>query len=131
MSKNNKNKSKQRIPVYCTEWDLKHPTVLRLAYASGIIPKEDYQDMIGKDTLDISLTDEWVVQILESYFGFDGGVFDLDVIQGKQTTLISKEIKDGGDRYSGLERTDDTWVNTGLASREAKDINLYGSVLTL
>lgn len=87
--------------------------------------------MIGKDTFDISLTDEWTVQILESYFGFDGGVFELDVIQGKQTTLIGKEIKDGGDRYSGLERTDDTWVNTGLASREAKDINLYGSILTL
>ena len=131
MSKKNKNKSKQRIPVYCTEWDLKHPTVLRLAHISGIIPQEAYQDMIGKDTFDISLTDEWIVQILETYFGFDGGVFELDVIQGKQTTLISKEIKDGGDRYSGLERTDDTWVSTGLASREAKDINLYGSVLTL
>ena len=34
-------------------------------------------------------------------------------------------------RYTGIERTDKSWVSTGLASAEAKEIAKFGDVLVV
>ena len=39
----NKNKTRRNVvAVYATEWDVKHPTILRIAYTSNIVTKSNF-----------------------------------------------------------------------------------------
>ena len=43
----NKNKTRRNVvAVYATEWDVKHPTILRLAYNANIILQEQFQQIL-------------------------------------------------------------------------------------
>ena len=43
----NKNKTRRKVvAVYATELDIKHPTILRMAYVANIIPQEQFQQML-------------------------------------------------------------------------------------
>ena len=68
--------------------------------------------------------------ILESYFGFQDGVYEEYVIEGRQKTRFGKDVLEET-RYTGIERTDKAWVSTGLASAEAKEIAKFGDVLVV
>lgn len=129
MGKN--KKSKQQIPVYATEHDLKHPTILRLAYLNGVISQDDYQELLKMGIDNITLKTEWVVAILRDYFGFADGVYDEHDIEGEQLTRITRELVSESKRYCGCERLDSEWIESGLASSDAKELYKFGEVLKL
>ena len=129
----NKNKTrKAAVACYATEWDVKHPTILRVAYISNIIPKGQFQKILQVDNqIDIELTNEQLAYILENYFGFSCGEYEEHFIEGSQVTRVTKEVVVGVKRYCGVERVDDGWIESGLASQEAKEINKFGELLCI
>ena len=129
----NKNKTRKAVvAVYATEWDVKHPTILRLAYIANIVTKEQFQQMLQVDNqIDIELTNEQLAYILENYFGFSCGEYEEHLVEGSQVNKIGGERIENVKRYTGWERLDNEWVDTGLASREAYELCKYGEVLAL
>ena len=127
------NKAKTRkavVAVYATEWDVKHPTILRMAYVANIIPQQQFQQMLQvENQIDIELTNEQLSVILENYFGFEGGEYEEYLIEGSQVNKIGGGRVEGVKRYTGWERLDNEWVGTGLASREAYELCKYGEIL--
>ena len=128
----NKNKTRRNVvAVYATEWDVKHPTILRLAYNANIIPQEQFQQMLQvENQLEVSLTNEQLSLILENYFGFESGGYEEHLVEGSQVNKIGGRVENVK-RYTGWERLDKEWVDTGLASREAYELCKYGEVLAL
>ena len=129
----NKNKTRRNVVAcYATEWDVKHPTILRLAYIANIVQQEQFQQILQVDNqVDIELTNEQLAYILENYFGFSCGEYEEHLIEGSQVNKIGGERIENVKRYTGWERLDNEWVDTGLASREAYELCKYGEVLAL
>ena len=129
----NKNKTRKAVVAcYATEWDIKHPTILRLAYSASIVTKEQFQQMLKvENQLEVSLTNEQLSLILENYFGFSCGEYEEHLVEGSQVNKIGGSRVENIKRYTGWERLDNEWVDTGLASREAYELCKYGEVLAL
>ena len=129
----NTNKTRQKVLyVYATEWDVKHPTILRMAYTSGEISDCEMQKILQVDNqIDIELTNEQLAYILENYFGFESGAYEEYLVKGSQVNKIGGGKVENVKRYTGWERLDNEWIDTGLASREAYELCKYGEVLTL
>ena len=129
----NKNKTRKAVvAVYATELDVKHPTILRMAYVANIVTKEQFQQILKVDNqIDIELTNEQLSIILENYFGFENGSYEERLIEGSQVNKIGGGRVENVKRYTGWERLDKEWVDTGLASREANELCKYGEVLAL
>ena len=127
----NKNKTRKAVvAVYATEWDIKHPTILRLAYNANIVTKEQFQQMLQvENQLEISISPEQLSLILENYFGFSCGEYEEHLIEGSQVNKIGGGRVENVKRYTGWERLDNEWVGTGLASREAYELCKYGEIL--
>ena len=92
-----------KVPVYASEADLSDPN---LAYAI---------ERVGLDT------------VLHEAFGFDknqtvgesaGDFYEVIECEHRQRLHPFAIVK--GKRYSGIERTDKDWINSGMASQEAK-----------
>ena len=129
----NKNKTRKAVvAVYATELDVKHPTILRLAYNANIVTKEQFQQILKVDNqIEVSLTNEQLSLILENYFGFESGGYEEHLVEGSQVNKIGGGRVENVKRYTGWERLDKEWVDTGLASREAYELCKYGEVLAL
>ena len=129
----NKNKTRKAVvAVYATEWDVKHPTILRLAYNANIVTKEQFQQISQvENQLEISISPEQLSLILENYFGFEHGEYEEHLVEGSQVNKIGGGRVENVKRYTGWERLDKEWVDTGLASREAYELCKYGEVLAL
>ena len=129
----NKNKTRKAVvAVYATEWDIKHPTILRLAYNANIVTKEQFQQILKVDNqIDIEISPEQLSLILENYFGFENGAYEEHLVEGSQVNKIGGGRVENIKRYTGWERLDKEWVDTGLASREAYELCKYGEVLAL
>ena len=129
----NKNKTRRNVvAVYATELDVKHPTILRLAYNANIVTKEQFQQILKVDNqIDIEISPEQLSLILENYFGFENGAYEEHLVEGSQVNKIGGGRVDNVKRYTGWERLDKEWVDTGLASREAYELCKYGEVLAL
>ena len=129
----NKNKTRRNVvAVYATELDVKHPTILRMAYISNIIPKGQFQKILQVDNqIDIELTNEQLAYILENYFGFSNGEYEEHLVEGSQVNKIGGGRVENVKRYVGYERTDDSWVKSGLASKEACELSKFGEILQL
>ena len=129
----NKNKTRRNVvAVYATELDVKNPAILRLAYNANIVTKEQFQQILQvENQLEVSLTNEQLSLILESYFGFENGAYEEHLIEGSQVNKIGGGRVENVKRYTGWERLDNEWVGTGLASREAYELCKYGEVLAL
>ena len=127
----NKNKTRRNVvAVYATELDVKHPTILRLAYNANIFTKEQYQKILQvENQIDVELTNEQLAYILENYFGFEHSAYEEYLIEGSQVNKIGGERVENVKRYTGWERLDNEWVGTGLASREAYELCKYGEIL--
>ena len=102
----NKNKTRRNVvAVYATEWDVKHPTILRLAYISNIIPQEQFQQILQvENQLDIEISPEQLSLILENYFGFSCGEYEEHLIEGSQVNKIGGGRVENVKRYTGWER---------------------------
>ena len=129
----NKNKTRRSVVAcYATEMDVKHPTILRMAYISNIIPQEQFQQILQvENQLEISISPEQLSLILENYFGFESGAYEEHLVEGSQVNKIGGGRVENVKRYTGWERLDKEWVDTGLASREAYELCKYGEVLAL
>ena len=129
----NKNKTRKAVvAVYATEWDVKHPTIIRLAYNANIVTKEQLQQLLKVDNqIDIEISPEQLSLILENYFGFESGGYEEHLVEGSQVNKIGGGRVENVKRYTGWERLDKEWVDTGLASREAYELCKYGEVLAL
>lgn len=129
----NKNKTRKAVvAVYATELDVKHPTILRLAYNANIIQQEQFQQMLQvENQLDIEISPEQLSLILENYFGFECGEYEEHLVGGSQVNKIGGGRVENVKRYTGWERLDNDWVDTGLASREAYELCKYGEILQL
>ena len=129
----NKNKTRKAVvAVYATELDVKHPTILRLAYNASIVTKEQFQQMLQvENQIDVEISPEQLSLILENYFGFSCGEYEEHLIDGSQVNKIGGDRVENVKRYTGWERLDNEWVDTGLASREAYELCKYGEVLAL
>ena len=129
----NKNKTRKAVvAVYATEMDIKNPTILRLAYNANIFTKEQFQQMLQVgNQIEVSLTNEQLSLILENYFGFEHGEYEEHLVEGSQVNKIGGGRVENVKRYTGWERLDKEWVDTGLASREAYELCKYGEVLAL
>ena len=120
-------KHKQKIPVYVTENDIKNSTILRLAYLNNLIGEVEYKKILENNNL--VLDSQYMTEILKNFFGFDDGLYEEHFIEGSQVTRVTKEVVVGVKRYCGVERLDDGWIESGLASQEAKEINKFGELL--
>ena len=120
-------KHKQKIPVYVTENDIKNSKILKLAYLNNIISQAEYKKIIEDNNL--VLDSQYMTEILKNFFGFDDGLYEEHFIEGSQVTRVTKEVVIGVKRYCGVERVDDDWIESGLASQEAKEINKFGELL--
>ena len=129
----NKNKTRKAVvAVYATELDVKHPTILRLAYNASIVTKEQFQQMLQvENQIDVEISPEQLSLILENYFGFSCGEYEEHLVKGSQVNKIGGGRVESVKRYTGWERLDNEWVDTGLASREAYELCKYGEVLAL
>ena len=129
----NKNKTRKAVvAVYATELDVKHPTILRLAYNANIIQQQQFQQILKvENQLEIEITNEQLSLILENYFGFEGGEYEEHLVEGSQVNKIGGDSVENVKRYTGWERLDNDWVDTGLASREAYELCKYGEILQL
>ena len=129
----NKNKTRRNVvAVYATEWDVKHPTILRVAYTSGEISDCEMQKILQVDNqIDIELTNEQLAYILENYFGFQHGEYEEHLVEGSQVNKIGGGRVENVKRYTGWERLDNEWVNSGLASKEACELSKFGEILKL
>ena len=129
----NKNKTRRNVvAVYATELDVKHPTILRLAYNANIIPQEQFQQILQvENQIDVEISPEQLSLILENYFGFEHGEYEEHLVEGSQVNKIGGGRVENVKRYTGWERLDNEWVDTGLASREAYELCKYGDTLTL
>ena len=129
----NKNKTRKAVvAVYATELDVKHPTILRLAYNANIVTKEQFQQILKvENQIDIEISPEQLSLILENYFGFSCGEYEEHLVEGSQVNKIGGGRVENVKRYTGWERLDKEWVDTGLASREAYELCKYGEVLAL
>ena len=129
----NKNKTRRNVVAcYATELDIKHPTILRLAYNANIVTKEQFQQILKvENQLDIEISPEQLSIILENYFGFESGEYEEHLIEGSQVNKIGDGRVENVKRYTGWERLDNEWIDTGLASREAYELCKYGDTLTL
>ena len=127
----NKNKTRRSVVAcYATELDVKNPTILRLAYNANIIQQQQFQQMLKvENQLEIEITNEQLSLILENYFGFEGGEYEEHLVEGSQVNKIGGERIENVKRYTGWERLDNDWVDTGLASREAYELCKYGEIL--
>ena len=127
----NKNKTRKAVvAIYATELDVKHPTILRLAYNANIVTKEQFQQILKVEN-QLEISPEQLSLILENYFGFESGGYEEHLIEGSQVNKIGGDRVDNVKRYTGWERLDKEWVDTGLASREAYELCKYGEVLAL
>ena len=101
----NKNKTRKAVVAcYATEWDVKHPTILRIAYIANIIPKEQFQQILQVDNqIDIELTNEQLAYILENYFGFSCGEYEEHLIEGSQVNKIGGGRIENVKRYTGFQ----------------------------
>ena len=83
------NREKTRrsvVAVYATELDIKHPTILRMAYVANIIPQEQFRKILQEDNqIDIELTNEQLAYILENYFGFEHGEYEEHLVRGRSS----------------------------------------------
>ena len=120
-------KHKQKIPVYVTENDIKNSTILRLAYLNNLISQAEYKKILEDNNL--VLDSQYMTEILKHFFGFYDGLYEEHFIEGSQVTRVTKEVVVGVKRYCGVERVDDGWIESGLASQEAKEINKFGELL--
>lgn len=120
-------KHKQKIPVYVTENDIKNSKILRLAYLNNIISQAEYKKILEDNNL--VLDSQYMTEILKNFFGFDDGLYEEHFIEGSQVTRVTKEAVVGVKRYCGVERVDDDWIESGLASQDAKEINKFGELL--
>ena len=72
----NKNKTRKTVvAVYATELDVKHPTILRLAYNANIVTKEQFQQILKVEN-QLEISPEQLSLILENYFGFEHGEYE-------------------------------------------------------
>lgn len=127
----NKNKTRRNVvAVYATELDVKHPTILRLAYNANIVTKEQFQQILKVEN-QLEISPEQLSLILENYFGFENGAYEEHLVEGSQVNKIGGGRVENVKRYTGWERLDKEWVDTGLASREAYELCKYGEVLAL
>ena len=127
------NRAKTRrnvVAVYATEWDVKHPTILRLAYNANIVTKEQFQQILKVEN-QLEISPVQLSLILENYFGFESGGYEEHLVEGSQVNKIGGGRVENVKRYTGWERLDKEWVDTGLASREAYELCKYGEVLAL
>ena len=122
-------KHKQKISVYVTENDIKNTTILRLAYLNNIISQAEYKKILEDNNL--VLDSQYMTEILKNFFGFEDGLYEEHFIEGSQVTRVTKEVVVGVKRYCGVERVDDDWIESGLASQEAKEINKFGELLRI
>ena len=129
----NKNKTRKAVvAVYATEMDVKNPTILRLAYNANIIPQQQFQQILkAENQLDTEISPEQLSLILKNYFGFESGGYEEHLVEGSQVNKIGGGRVENVKRYTGWERLDKEWVDTGLASREAYELCKYGEVLAL
>ena len=130
----NTNKTRQKVLyAYATEYDVKHPTILRMAHTSGEISNDEMQEILKLEDLnDCDIKPYLLSYILENYFGFQDGVYEEEYIEGYQQTRIpSKNLVKDCVRYVGYERTDSDWVKSGLASVEACELSKFGEILKL
>lgn len=116
------------IPVYACLSDTLNPKLLSLAHSAGVLCKERYTELMTPSKHEKELTDMELSILLEAYFGFQDGVYEEYIIEGRQKSRFGKDVL-GETRYTGIERTDKDWINTGLASGEAKEISKFGDVL--
>ena len=126
------NKQYRRgISVYACQSDTTHPKVLELAKGAGAITQERYE-ALSKPEKGVRpvLEPEELEVILETYFGFKRGVYEVSECHGIQKSRFGKQLA-GELRYMGEERTDKDWVETGLASREAKEKSRYGGFVRM
>ena len=122
-------KHKQKIPVYVTENDIKNSKILRLAHLNNIISQAEYKKILEDNNL--VLDSQYMTEILKNFFGFEDGLYEEHFIEGSQVTRVTKEVVVGVKRYCGVERVDDGWIESGLASQEAKEINKFGELLRI
>ena len=129
----NKNKTRKAVvAVYATELDVKHPTILRLAYNANIVTKGQFQQILQvENQIDIELTNEQLSYILENYFGFSYGEYEEHLVEGSQVNKIGGDRVKNVKRYTGWERLDNEWVKSGLASKEACELSKFGEILQL
>ena len=120
-------KHKQKIPVYVTENDIKNSKILRLAYLNNIISQAEYKKILEDNNL--VLDSQYMTKKIKNLFGFNDGLYEEHFIEGSQVTRVTKEVVVGVKRYCGVERVDDDWIESGLASQEAKEINKFGELL--
>lgn len=113
--------NKQKVGVFVTDKDLNSDVVMQTLKKVGLIPEKskDYSDW----------GEELLVKVLREVFGFKDGYYE-KVYFDRHKTLFGEEwVK--GYRFIGVERLDKEWALSDSASREAKEIYKFGTIIEM
>ena len=126
-----KNTRRQLVPVYACQSDTIHPKILELAKGAGLVSDERYKSLCNPSIgVRAELLPEELEGILLNYFGFDMGICEVHECHGIQKSRFGKQLA-GELRYTGEERTDKEWLDSGLASREVLEFSKYGGEVSM
>lgn len=126
------------IPVHATESDLLDYVTLSIAKELGLIKEERYKLLSrstiedikgggGVDGVSLLLAEE-KADILEKLFGFCGGNYEEELIEGQQKSRYNRLVSNEN-RYTGVERMDKEWCEGGMASSQVKEVRKWGQLL--
>lgn len=120
------NTRRQIISVYASQSDTTHPKVLELANTAGILSNERLAALLlTEQGVKAELEPIELGEVLEKFFGFKDGICEIHECHGVQKTRFGKQLA-GELRYTGEERTDKDWLESGMASPEVKEFSKYG-----
>lgn len=114
--------SKYQVGVFVTEVDLQNPVVVRALKLCGALTEKDIENGI------VSYNEKNLPKILEKCFGFKNGEYEATVFE-KQKSRFSDGVIKNKIRYTGLERKDKEWAESGMASKEVLEIIKWGEPL--
>lgn len=126
-----KETRRQIISVYASQSDTTHPKVLELANTAGILSNERLEALLlTEQGVKAELEPIELGEVLEKFFGFKDGICEIHECHGVQKTRFGKQLA-GELRYTGEERTDKDWLESGMASSEVKEFSKYGGEVSM
>lgn len=114
-------KNKQNVGVFVTDTDLNSDVVMKTLKKVGIIPEDSKNYMEWEE--------ETLTKVLREVFGFKGGFYEKVFFERHKTLLSGEWVK--GYRFIGVERLDKEWALSDSASREAREIYKFGTIIEM
>ena len=117
--------SRPNNQIWVTSADLYDKKILLTAITIGIVKKERLKEYSSYE--EFVYTPDELSQVLENIFGFYKGNYHQELIAKQHSRFCG--VVENHHRYFGIERSDKSWLSSGMCSEEMKQIVKFGDVL--